>query len=384
MKPHPRSGVPDPADALASMFEPSRSTAAAPEPTRQPLPPHYTHGSQAGYHPARPAPTPRYLLALQWILRIEGLYLAGGSILNLVSSRLAGGPTGGSIGVPQLIGVLVGLGIGALCFIGAGSISNRSGGSAWKGAVLTLIVFYLLAGGGVAYWTTVADAQWVRWPPLAMLGALWAGVLLLIFGMYLSWVKGVQAQRAGGPQYGPPAFLLALVVAVPSKVLLVAVPLTLLNAERAKALSVVCEAQLRQYAMALQMYTLANRGLLPDTIEWGPNGTLDDHLLLEKGVISHCPEDGKRVPYVYLLDHARAELQKGRHPAVLSRIQLNQLKDSSKIPILWDAAPGHVGRRNVAFADGHVELLDGAEFARIVDAAIKRVIPLMRGGARSG
>jgi prepilin-type processing-associated H-X9-DG protein len=330
-------------------------------------------------------PASRYLKALRIVLWIEAIWfllsIAGMLMLpTLVGVGRTGGPPGQTILSIVLSLALAGLSAGGAVSIGRGGL--------WKGSVITLTILYgLMILILFALGMQVRPSKSMTVPPIVGVSLLAAAIGLLIVGMFWCWAKGASAWRAGRLESGPPPAVAALGFSLPSKVMVVAVPLMLLSGARAERDALLCQSNLRQLGMAVQIYANEYKGYIPPTFKAGSDAPLRPYVELSE--IESCPapaDDHQPHRYTYLVDYVRAKIdaQGGAVPTPgltsgLRTIRISRVRDVGATPLLWDDTPRHDGKRAVSFMDGHVELVPEESMQPMIDQAVQQVWQSMGG-----
>ncbi len=128
-----------------------------------------------------------------------------------------------------------------------------------------------------------------------------------------------------------------------------------------------CQAHLRQIGDALRLYAETHADAFP----YFPGDAAVDEMqaLLDLGYLSDpvifvCPA-GREMPTTRRLE-GRYQLD-ARHCSYRGLDNQYGADDPANTAVLWDGDPVHMGRVNVLFADGHVELLDEADLAALRD-----------------
>jgi len=129
---------------------------------------------------------------------------------------------------------------------------------------------------------------------------------------------------------------------------------------------------MRQLTVAMMMFANNFNGTMPANI-----AALFDAKLIEAPHILVAPNDpdppkvgGRPCSYVYFLDD---RLVKGK-------VRLQDFDDPGRTPVLWERRPFRRGRRAVAFADGHVEMMTEPAFR----AALERLDRALKGKLKGG
>ncbi len=118
---------------------------------------------------------------------------------------------------------------------------------------------------------------------------------------------------------------------------------------REKARETTSMSQLRQIAIAVQMYTQDNNGKLPPFDAYAHFTNAIDNYLGNNTAMFHQP--GTDAPYV--INHA------------LNGLKVSAITIPADTVVVYEAMPWPDGMRNVAFADGHVLLVTEAEWAKL-------------------
>jgi prepilin-type processing-associated H-X9-DG protein len=159
--------------------------------------------------------------------------------------------------------------------------------------------------------------------------------------------------KIGGHSAARAGMILGIVsVAVWTVLSILAVPATM--RARQQAMRVQCASQLRQMAMGAFMYATANRGFLPPDMDTLTKGGVPATLF----VCPACAGDPTKpvastgafgnYNYVYVGN--------GR--------KLSQIRSAMSVPIMYELPTNHSDPGiNVAYADGHVEMLSGPSVA---------------------
>ena len=151
-----------------------------------------------------------------------------------------------------------------------------------------------------------------------------------------------------------------------------ALTLPAIASARGAARTTVSANNLRQISMAINLYAENHNGDLPPNLA----ALLDGNLLAAPQILL-APNDpgppqvnGRPCSYVYCLD--------GRPGA---KLKLRDIENANLIPIVWERDRFQRGRRNVAFADGHVESMieQGPEAA--FEQALARLNALLKAKA---
>jgi prepilin-type N-terminal cleavage/methylation domain-containing protein/prepilin-type processing-associated H-X9-DG protein len=213
---------------------------------------------------------------------------------------------------------------------------------------------------------------------------------------------------ARNKEFGASGFtLIELLVVVAIIAILAAMLLPALSQARDKARQAVCMSNLKQFGLALHMYTDDNNGYFPvgrvnsatplwmwqispyvDTMKWGWSVHGISQIYSPGPGIYSCPQDRFIVPYnvygekMWLSYGVNMHLLAGEFPSVFTKISQirkptgcsymadNYGQDSFRpmyMPWDWDPARRdwpHMGARNVLFVDGHVSPVTIDEWPR--------------------
>ena len=115
-----------------------------------------------------------------------------------------------------------------------------------------------------------------------------------------------------------------------------------------------CQSNLRQIALALQMYAEDNAGRLPPSEEAAPAGI---YPYLKNWQLLTCPSD--RAPRTVRIDGADQELSYFLAAGVCA-------DDPPSTVIVGDTAPRHRGGWNAVCLDGHTQRLSAGDLPRYV------------------
>ncbi len=139
---------------------------------------------------------------------------------------------------------------------------------------------------------------------------------------------------------------------------------------RVAARRTVSLGNMRQISVAMMMYADDHDGNLPPSLgELVAGKQLPDaKVLVAPNDPAPPPVGGRPCSYVYFLD-ARPGL----------KVRLQDIEDAN-VPVLWERQAFGEGRRGVAFADGHVEMMDEEAFQQ----ALGRLKQALKGKHKGG
>jgi hypothetical protein len=322
------------------------------------------------------------------MLRVEAGYFGLSALVTMVwsaaiSGTTASGDTNFTPAKKALLSAMLSMAVAAMSVAGAKSVGR---GDAWKTAVVVVAAFYALAALVFGVLAAMVPAGSAPIPPVLAAAGLAVAVAILIGGMGWCWAKAAGAARAGradADSGGPRPAVFGLVVSVPAKVLLLAVPLMLLAANRAAVTDARCLYNLQQLGLAALMYSNVYRNQLPPTHRVGQGGPLWEYYY-RSAAFEQCPGTGDghvgAGAYMYLLDHVRSTLPPAtgwRDPA-LRTFRASEISRPAAVPLFWDDQPRHANRRGVIFLDGRADLMPEDEFQKTLAGAVKEVAPLLR------
>ena len=128
---------------------------------------------------------------------------------------------------------------------------------------------------------------------------------------------------------------------------------------RGQARNAASMSNMKQISMGLMLHQ-QDKGALPPNL-----GALLEAKHIQDAKVFVAPHDpvppqvgGRPCSYVYLLD-GQAGI----------KVNMEEIQNPAQFPLLWEREPFQGDRRNVAFADGHVESVQQARFEQVMERA---------------